>query len=164
MTLRMVRAFLVALTGSIACSFLAWPEVVGWRAWAIAAISCGLWSEAYLEAVLPNREPPIVLQPLPPDPQITRNLLQVDAAQWVYEDILAPAELRSLAMGLLTGRAFSEREWAGEIPEFRRVQDDFERRGLVRIRGKRRSLNGRGRLAMLRYLYHGAPIPNIEVK
>lgn len=158
MTLKLVRAFLVALVGSVAASVLAWPEVRGWRAWAFVALSAALWGEAWLESWLPSQEPPIVLQPLPPEP-VVRNLVQVEAARWVYVYGIPEPDMRRLAMGLLQWRRFTLREWQGEIPAIREVQDQFERAGLVRIVGKRRVLNGRGRRAMLEYLYRGTPLP-----
>jgi hypothetical protein len=75
--------------------------------------------------------------------------------------------MRKLAAGLLQGVPFSEREWSGKIRNFRAVQDEFEKRELVRTKGKQRILNGRGRRLLLEYYYRNSSpsaIPNLGLK
>lgn len=161
----MWRAYLIAILGSCVIWTLENPALEGWRARSLFGMGVILWifsiAEACIAVLLAAREAleaQVFIKP--PEPTTERYMLQVDAARYIYADI-PTHDMEKLAHGLLQGRPFSEREWRGKINNFREVQDEFERRDLVKLEGKKRVLNSRGRRAMLEIAYgHATPSPS----
>ena len=157
--MQMWRAYLVAILGSCVIYSLHDAAFSGWRAYSFLGLGIILWIFSIAEAciavlvvsrdtvmtVLANEEKPIISE-------THRYMLQVDTNEYIFSSI-PEKDMQKLAAGLLAGRPFSEREWIGKISNFRTVQDTFEKRDLVRLEGKRRVLNSRGRRAMLEIAY-----------
>lgn len=170
--MQMWRAYLVALLGTCVIYSLQDAAFSGWRAYSFLGLGFILWIFSIAEAciavmivsreavmtALANEEKPVILE-------AHRYMLQVDQAEYIFSSI-PDRDMQKLAAGLLAGRPFSEREWVGKISNFRKVQDFFETRDLVKIEGKRRILNGRGRRAMLEIQYrHARPTsPSLALK
>ena len=154
------RAYFSAFAGSFVMMTLSDPIIKGYKAIGICGFGIALWLFSIVEACIAvlnvSRETfysQLLTQPeVKQEPAIERYMFQVDLARYIYADVPTD-DMEKLAVGLLQGRPFSEREWSGEVKNFRSIQDEFERRDLVRMEGKRRILNGRGRRAMLEIAY-----------
>ena len=168
--MQMWRAYLVAILGSCVIYSLHDAAFSGWRAYSFLGLGIILWifsiAEALIAVMIVSRTvmTAIANEQKPESAELRRYMLQVDTNEYIFSSI-PERDMQKLAAGLLAGRPFSEREWIGKISNFRTVQDEFERRNLVRLEGKRRVLNGRGRRAMLEIAYghagHSPALPLI---
>lgn len=153
-------AFLSLFAGCLILNILDFPAVRGARAWSVIVLAGGLWAGAcvlwviaWLEAATRNilAEREVQYADLFRKPELTaRVMLQKDVATWQVVDY--DPDLKRLAIGLLAGVPFSEREWPG-LTGFRKKQNDFERLGLVEIRGNKRVLNAWGRVVCTQLKY-----------
>lgn len=146
----MIRAVVLAALGCWVLSLLSDPAVAGRRALAIGILAALLIIFSVLDALasifraardyMDSAAIHKLDQPVEP-PDKTGNAryeLKVSAQRWVYATLpnIAPEKLITLADGILRGVPFSERAWRGSIGNFRSIQDEFERRGLARMRGR----------------------------
>jgi hypothetical protein len=169
--MQMWRAYLVAILGSCVIYSLHDTNLQGWRAYSFLGLGVILWifsiAEAIIAVMIVSRETVLTAVANEQKPEgLKRYMLQVDTNEYIFSSI-PDRDMQKLAAGLLAGRPFSEREWSGKISNFRAVQDEFERRELVRLEGKRRVLNGRGRRAMLEIAYGHTghtPSPSLALK
>jgi hypothetical protein len=174
-------AYVTLILGCWVASLLSDPDVQRMRALALSVLAVGLWflmlpaafiacADAWrrmLEADARMLEADSLRpnDPQAPAGELTRYMVDVDAASGVILPAIDERDLRALAAGLLIGRPFSEREWSKKLHgNFRYIQDQFEARELVTVSGKRRELNGRGRRAMLEVYYgHSARLPPLPL-
>jgi hypothetical protein len=173
----LLAAYASLIMGSLIASLLDIRDLQRMRALAIAIMAVGFWLfscaavfiacmdalRLAVEAVERRLLDELWRQPAPA-PEIERYQLTVEPATDIVVTI-ERRDLEALAAGLLAGRPFSEREWSSKLHgNFRYIQDEFERRELVTLKGKRRELNGRGRRAMLQVYYgHSGELPPLPL-